>query len=257
MPELTVNTVKKVKDLDLIFGVLGADVDLRTFVAQMITTLELFALEIRNRLKELEKATDVVGIMFIAEVDSDADTGGGYYKCHLQTLDATDWDTTTADQVDDKGDEVIVLNLPEMGGSTWSLSAGDLIQCFKFRDDEKNVRYVGVELLGKSRVENYIDNTYIENIIDQTYIQGLLDAIGVMHVYAWQSDHGSAGQYNCYRQQWTNGAWSNANTDNVVCKVVLEASGNAFGSGDYFIAVGKADASDVVPVIPYGYSYAY
>ena len=150
MPELTVNTVKKVKDLDLIFGVLGADVDLRTFVAQMITTLELFALEIRNRLKELEKATDVVGIMFIAEVDSDADTGGGYYKCHLQTLDATDWDTTTADQVDDKGDEVIVLNLPEMGGSTWSLSAGDLIQCFKFRDDEKNVRYVGVELLGQS-----------------------------------------------------------------------------------------------------------
>jgi len=194
MPELTVNTVKKVKDLDLIFGVLGADVDLRTFVAQMITTLELFALEIRNRLKELEKATDVVGIMFIAEVDSDADTGGGYYKCHLQTLDATDWDTTTADQVDDKGDEVIVLNLAEMGGSTWSLSAGDLIQCFKFRDDEKNVRYVGVEVFGR----------HTSSIV------------GTMYIAEVDSDvTGKGGYYNCHLQDLDATDWESDTADQV------------------------------------------
>ena len=123
-----------------------------------------------------------MGIMFIAEVDSDADTGGGYYKCHLQDLDATDWDTTTADQVDDKGDEVIVLNLPEMGGSVWNLEAGDHIICFRFKDDEKNVRYVGVEALGKSRVENYIDNTYIENIIDQSYVETIIDSSYVENI---------------------------------------------------------------------------
>ncbi len=80
--------------------------------------------------------------MFIAEVDSDA-TGGGYYNCHLQTLDATDWNTDTADQLDDVGDSVVVLNLAEMGEDVHNLDVGGLIICHKFIDDEGNVRYVG------------------------------------------------------------------------------------------------------------------
>lgn len=86
--------------------------------------------------------------MFIAEVDSDA-TGGGYYNCHLQTLDATDWDTTTADQLDDVGDSVVVLNLAEIGSSIHNLAAGDLIICWKFNDDEATERYVGMEVIGR------------------------------------------------------------------------------------------------------------
>ncbi|MCP4567645.1 MAG: hypothetical protein GY841_08705 [FCB group bacterium] len=82
----------------------------------------------------------------IAEVDSAA-TGGGYYDCHLQTLDATDWDSTTADQLDDKGDSVEVLNLAEVGGSSQELSAGDIILCWRFIDDEGIARYVGLCVL--------------------------------------------------------------------------------------------------------------
>jgi len=48
----------------------------------------------------------------IAEVDSNA-TGGGYYNCHIQTLDATDWNAVTVDHWDDVGDSVVVQNVPE------------------------------------------------------------------------------------------------------------------------------------------------
>lgn len=86
--------------------------------------------------------------MYIAQVDSDA-TGGGYYNCHLQTLDATNWDTTTADQLDDTGDSLAVLNLCEIGSSIHNLDAGDLIVCWQFTDDEGNSRYVGIEVQGR------------------------------------------------------------------------------------------------------------
>lgn len=79
---------------------------------------------------------------YIAEVDSNA-TGGGYYNCHLQKLDATDWDSTTADQLDDTGDSVVVLNIAEIGASIWALKAGDSFPCWKFTDDEGTVRYIG------------------------------------------------------------------------------------------------------------------
>ena len=84
--------------------------------------------------------------MFIAEVSTVA-TGGGYYNCYLQTLDATDWDSTTADQLEKTGgagaSTVVVLNLDEIGAAKHSLSAGDLIMCGRFTDDEGNARYVG------------------------------------------------------------------------------------------------------------------
>lgn len=81
----------------------------------------------------------------IAEVDSKAD-GGGYYNCHLQSLDADDWDSDTTDQIDDIGDSVVVLNLGEIGRNQNNgrvLNAGDLIECWNFTDDEGNVRLVG------------------------------------------------------------------------------------------------------------------
>jgi hypothetical protein len=88
------------------------------------------------------------GEIFIAKVVSDA-TGGGYYNCHLQSLDATDWDTTTADQLDDTGGNVIVLNLVEIGSNVHNLVVGRLILCWKMKDDEGNDRYVGIEAHGR------------------------------------------------------------------------------------------------------------
>lgn len=84
----------------------------------------------------------------IAKVTGNA-TGGGYYNCTLQTLDATDWDTTQADQLDDKGDSVVVLNLAEIGTSIHNLDAGDLILCQYITDDEGNTRLVGNEVFGR------------------------------------------------------------------------------------------------------------
>ena len=86
------------------------------------------------------------GHVFIAEVDSDA-TGGGYYNCHLQTLDATDWNSDTADQIDDTGDSVVVMNLGEIGADRHELVAGDRLICWKFTDDEGNIRLVGLAAL--------------------------------------------------------------------------------------------------------------
>ena len=87
---------------------------------------------------------------FIAKVDSEA-IGGGYYNCHLQTLDADDWNTTNVDQLDDIGDSVVVLNLPEIpitdDDDSHKLSAGDEIMCWKSTDDEGNTRYVGIAAL--------------------------------------------------------------------------------------------------------------
>ena len=84
--------------------------------------------------------------VYIAEVDSDA-TGGGYYNCHLQTLDATDWDLDTADQLDDKGDSVVVMNVAEIGADRHELEADDRLLCWRFTDDEGNTRYVGIPAL--------------------------------------------------------------------------------------------------------------
>lgn len=84
----------------------------------------------------------------IAKVDSDA-AGGGYYNCHLQTLDAAYWDSDTADQLDDIGDSVVVLNLAEIGVDKHNLDAGDLIICWTMTDDGGTNRYVGNEVIGR------------------------------------------------------------------------------------------------------------
>ena len=88
--------------------------------------------------------------MYIAQVDSNA-TGGGYYNCHLQTLDATDWDSTAAGQTSDTGSSVVVLNLHEIpvtgDTSSHQLSSDDYIMCWKFTDDEGATRYVGMDCM--------------------------------------------------------------------------------------------------------------
>ncbi len=85
---------------------------------------------------------------FIAEIDSDA-AGGGYYNCHLQSIDATDWNTDTADQFDDIGDSVVVMNLAEVGVDIHNLDAGNKIICWYIIDDEGNARLVGNEVFGR------------------------------------------------------------------------------------------------------------
>ncbi len=85
------------------------------------------------------------GYMFIAEVDSDA-AGGGYYNCHLQKLDSSDWDTDNSDQLDDVGESVVVLNITEIGKDVHAIAVGEAMLCWKFLDDNSRVRYVGLQL---------------------------------------------------------------------------------------------------------------
>ncbi len=89
------------------------------------------------------------GKLFIARVVSDA-TGGGYYNCYLQTLDATDWDTnTTILQNPTTLTSVVVANLAEIGSSVHNLDAGNFLICWQAKDDESNERYIGVEVFGR------------------------------------------------------------------------------------------------------------
>ena len=90
---------------------------------------------------------DPAGAVLVAKVDSSA-SGGGHYNCHLQTLDATHWDSST-DPLVETGDSVVVLNLAEAGQDTHQLDAGDLITCWGQSDDEGNLRLVGVEVFGR------------------------------------------------------------------------------------------------------------
>lgn len=85
--------------------------------------------------------------MFIAKVDSDA-AGGGYYNCHLQIFDATDWGTDT-DPFEQTGDSVVVLNIAEVGSSVHNLDAGDYIIGEIVKDDEGNAKHIGNEVIGR------------------------------------------------------------------------------------------------------------
>lgn len=75
-------------------------------------------------------------------------------------------------------------------------------------------------------------------------------------VYEVQTNHATAGQYNCRLQTWASAAWADANTNNVVVKDYLD-SANDFAALDLFVAVGVADDDGVVPVIPYAYAHIY
>ena len=81
-------------------------------------------------------------------------------------------------------------------------------------------------------------------------------AVISLPVYARQSDAAGDGEYNCYLQAGSSGAWGNANTDSVVCKT-QEASGHGFTGTDLLIAVGAADGDGKIPVVPYGYGFWY
>jgi len=105
----------------------------------------------KNTLRRLPKTSGGGGAMgktYIAEVDSNA-TGGGYYNCTIQDLDATYWNTTTADHFNNTATAVVVLNLPEcpetLDTTSHELAAGDKIICWQKTDDEGTNRYVGVD----------------------------------------------------------------------------------------------------------------
>ena len=85
----------------------------------------------------------------IAKVDDISDFGaGGYYKCTIQKLDSTDWETNN-DICDDTSNTIVVLNLAENGSAIHNLDNGDKIICWKFTDDEGKIRYVGNEVIGR------------------------------------------------------------------------------------------------------------
>lgn len=87
-------------------------------------------------------------VMRVAEVDSNA-TGGGYYNCKLQKLDADDWESNTG-LFDDKADGAIVaLNIPEAGRTdSHHLNANDKMAVWRQRDDGDpgKMRWIGVEI---------------------------------------------------------------------------------------------------------------
>ncbi len=76
-------------------------------------------------------------------------------------------------------------------------------------------------------------------------------------VYKRISDNETAGRYNCYLQTWTEGAWADVNTTEIICDNVIEAAGHAFTGSDFFLALGPGDASGIVPVMPCHYAHAY
>lgn len=122
-------------------------------------------------------------LALIAEVDSDA-TGGGYYNCHLQTLEATDWDSDTADQIDATGDSVVVANMTEIGTTTTNeLVAGDRIMCWYFTDDEGNRRLIGESMEGDIRLAN----------VETTPTTGLLVSVKLLN----RSGTGVGSTFNC------------------------------------------------------------
>ncbi|OQA02122.1 MAG: hypothetical protein BWY71_00126 [Planctomycetes bacterium ADurb.Bin412] len=88
--------------------------------------------------------------LYIAKVVSDA-TGGGYYNCYLQTIDATYWKTNTLALANAEAEPVshVVLNLAEIGSSVHNLDANDLIVCWKTIDNAGTSRYVGIEVFGR------------------------------------------------------------------------------------------------------------
>ena len=97
---------------------------------------------------------------YIAKVDSDA-TGGGYYNCHLQTLDATHWNTTSASVLSNASEStVVVMNLAEIDGvDTHELEQNDRMMVWKVNDDEGNSRYVGIPCQKMGTSANAVSGT--------------------------------------------------------------------------------------------------
>jgi len=69
-----------------------------------------------------------------------------------------------------------------------------------------------------------------------------------VNVYKRVSDHGDAGKYNCYLQEWVAGAWANVDTNTIVVKNVYETTGHAFEGTVYFHSIGPE--TQPVPVMP-------
>lgn len=174
--------------------------------------------------------------MRICEVVTNA-TGGGYYNCLMQNLNAgANWNTDDADVTaeDDVLGEVEVLNLNEHNGSSHTLAAGDLMSAWRITDiaaaNNEGAVWVGAPVAGGTGTA----------------------------VYARQSNHATAGQYNCFLQAWGLSDWTDADAVTVIVKNVRESSGHAFTAvGDRFLAVGAADSNGRVPVIPLGYAHVY
>ncbi len=76
--------------------------------------------------------------MIIAEVDSNA-TGGGYYYCFKQKLDATDWDTTNADQLDKTGEPAAYSATTTYEAGALVKSGGTYWESKKSSDDDPNL----------------------------------------------------------------------------------------------------------------------
>ncbi len=107
-----------------------------------------------------------------------------------------------------------------------------------------------------------LDNIYLtlrnmqSNIVEQDnriweHIRNLESGTGSgsgVNVYKWVSNNGTDGNYNCYLQDWVNGAWANVDTNVVVVDHVVESDGHSFNAEVYFYSLDGPDENDVVPV---------
>lgn len=109
--------------------------------------------------------------LFVAKIDSDA-TGGGYYNCYLQKLDAgDDWNTNDADVFvkDDEDDEtIVVLNMEEHNSTTHDLSSDDFLICWEI-DDEAELNAQDDTYIGISVTAAGIKRAAIVSINDDHY----------------------------------------------------------------------------------------
>ena len=120
----------------------------------------------------------------IFEVQSAA-TGDGIYNCYEQILDATEWSDTAGDaKFDDKNtDSIEVLNLDESyPEATYyaALAAGDLLLAWQVRDDNGNLRWIGVPFIKRPVNETFgvPRSAKINAVGASTYTVKLLDSAG-------------------------------------------------------------------------------
>ncbi len=84
----------------------------------------------------------------IAIVDNITDRTGGHYNCYLQKLDAAKWDSATDDQLEQDGENtVVVLNLLEVECSDHDLKQGEQLVIWQETDNEGNSRWVGLPVV--------------------------------------------------------------------------------------------------------------
>ncbi len=84
---------------------------------------------------------------------------------------------------------------------------------------------------------------------------------GAVEIYHLTGHDTAYNTYICRLQKWEDGAWADANTDDVKCKNVIESDGvwafPAAATTVNFIKLAFADGNGVTPVAPVGFAHMF